>query len=61
LNVGDNWTAYWQAVDTQFQNEHKVLEGSQKMQDLGYKGHISNYLVTLKDHIQHVNASGQTF
>jgi hypothetical protein len=30
LNVGDNWTAYWQAVDTQFRNEHEVSEASQK-------------------------------
>jgi uncharacterized protein YydD (DUF2326 family) len=61
LNVGDNWTAYWQAVDTQFRNEHEVSEASQKMRDLRYKGDISDYLVTLKDLNRRVNASGHSF
>jgi hypothetical protein len=61
LNVCNNWTAYWQAIDTQFRNEHEISEASQKLRDLCYKCDISESLVILKDLNRHVNASGQTF
>jgi hypothetical protein len=45
----DNWGAYWQAAETQFKSEHEITEIARKLRELKYKGHISDYLVKLKD------------
>ena len=47
LGLADTWNAYWHAADTQFRNEHEVMDCNQKMRDLRYRGGISDYLVTL--------------
>ena len=49
LRVRDNWSEYWQAADTQFRNEHEIVDASRKLRELRYKGDISDYLVSLRD------------
>jgi hypothetical protein len=57
----DNWGAYWQAVETQFKNEHEITESALKLRGLKYKGHISDYLVKLKDLNRKVESAGEVF
>jgi hypothetical protein len=57
----DIWAAYWQAVDTHFQNRHEITEKSRKLRNLRYTGGLSDYLVNLRDLNQVVTAAGQAF
>jgi hypothetical protein len=57
----DNWGAYWQAAETQLKNEHKITVSGRKLRELKYKGHISDYLVKLKDLNGNVESAGQVF
>jgi hypothetical protein len=45
----DNWEAYWAAADGQFHNKYETTENARKIRELKYKGHISDYLVKLRD------------
>jgi hypothetical protein len=60
-HLDDNWTAYWAAADVQFKNEHEITESARKMRSLKYKGHISDYLVKLRDLNRRVECTGQIF
>jgi hypothetical protein len=60
-HLDDNWTAYWPAADVQFKNEHEITESAQKMRSLKYMGHISDYLVKLRDLNRRVKSTGQIF
>jgi hypothetical protein len=57
----DNWGEDWLAAETQFNNEHEITESARKLRDLKYKGHVSDYLVKLKDLNRKVESAGQVF
>jgi hypothetical protein len=58
-HLTDNWRAYWQAAEMQFNNGHEITESAQKLRELNYKGHISDYLVKLNDLNRKVESTGQ--
>jgi hypothetical protein len=43
----------------QFKNKYEITESVGKLTELKYKGHISDYLVKLKDLNRRVESAGQ--
>jgi hypothetical protein len=47
--------------ETQFKYEHEITESARKLSELKYKGHISDYLVKLKDLYRKFESAEQAF
>jgi hypothetical protein len=48
-HLDDNWSANWTAGDIPFNNDDEITRSAHTMRCLKYKGHISYYLIKLRD------------